>query len=73
MTIINESVRLFFAIFALILVGMLSAPMGEELVKPAEITAVRTLASAKLTNPHKTSSKKVSKIAKTTRKFARRG
>lgn len=73
MTIVNESVRLFFAIFALILVGMLSAPMGEELIKPTDITAERTLASAKLSGSHKMSRKKISKIAKSTRKMARRG
>lgn len=38
MTIWNEAVRLFFAVSALILVGMLSAPMGGNMALKTEKT-----------------------------------
>ncbi len=39
MTIFNEAVRLFFAVSALVLVGLLSAPMGEMEMKMSEPVA----------------------------------
>ncbi len=88
MTILNETARLFFAVTALILVGMLSAPMGDMstgINNPVEMKAVeRTTAAA--AGPTKTEgaklNKKSSKITKgpiakgsvrTYRKISRRG
>ena len=48
MTIMNEAVRLFFAISALILVGMLSAPMGLDTVIHSELS--RSVASVNKTH-----------------------
>jgi hypothetical protein len=39
MTIFNEAVRLFFAVSALVLVGLLSAPMGGSDMTGPEISA----------------------------------
>jgi hypothetical protein len=62
MTIQNEAVRLFFAISALILVGMLSTPTGgNQWVKnPQEIKAEKLLSS----NSQKSSKKTVAPKAK---------
>jgi hypothetical protein len=37
MTIFNEAVRMFFAVSALVLVGLLSAPLGGSEIKGAEV------------------------------------
>lgn len=48
MTIINEAVRLFFAMTALILVGLLSAPMTGDLnFQPTTKTNVTKLAAGR--------------------------
>lgn len=50
MTIFNEAVRLFFAMTALILVGLLSAPMtGDFNLLPTTKTTVTKVASGKST------------------------
>ena len=81
MTIMNEAVRLFFAVSALILVAMLSTPMGGfdgpsrevtvQSLKTETKTGVRKLAAI----DKKPSGKRLSKmkIAKATRKVAKRG
>lgn len=45
MTIRNEAARLFFAVSALILVGMLSAPAGNLGSKPVEISPAKLMSS----------------------------
>jgi hypothetical protein len=47
MTIFNEAVRLFFAVSALVLVGLLSAPMGGISIKDTEIATKAASLEAK--------------------------
>lgn len=86
MTIMNEAVRLFFAVSALILVAMLSTPMGGLTDTSREVTVnsmksdsmkIESTAATgvrKLANvDKKVSAKKISKYVKASRKIARRG
>ena len=66
MTIFNEAVRLFFAVSALVLVGLLSAPMGGMDMKAQEITAKvesqpKQITTAKGKNPVKVADRKGSR------------
>ncbi len=49
MTIFNEAVRLFFAVSALVLVGLLSAPMGGMEIKDTEISVKAPALQSKIT------------------------
>lgn len=81
MTIMNEAVRLFFAVSALILVAMLSTPMGGLETSSREVTVNSMKTEVKAVNgvrklatvDKKVSAKKISKYAKASRKIARRG
>ncbi|MEZ0392507.1 MAG: hypothetical protein ACAH59_09840 [Pseudobdellovibrionaceae bacterium] len=61
MTIWNEAVRLFFAVSALILVGMLSAPMGGNLASQPK--AIKEITAAELESKPTAKSKNTMKIA----------
>ncbi len=84
----NEAVRLFFAVSALILVAMLSTPMGgiqggdtrlagetqvREIASVSNSHTVKTRKNAQKVSRKNTTTKKIDKIAKASRKVARRG
>ena len=84
----NEAVRLFFAVSALILVAMLSTPMGgiqggdtrlagetqvREIASVSNSHTVKTQKKAQKDKKKNMTTKKIDKIAKASRKVARRG